>query len=237
MQSTKPYSQLAGDGKVMIICPSATFKVADPSFYKAERRYDIYSSYPQQATSSPLPFTPDIVHPMPVERTSAPPSPRDASVGPTPPTQPRRSTRQPGLVKNPYIVREANNLKAARNRVYALIDACDEAKRASEAAKALRMAAEDGASAIFSGLPQHLFGSVRSGSQTPTKRVIKKRKRGDLEIEDRYEHAYGYGEKDGEDMDMENELNKEYDEIVSKLWVEGPASTGAVVAYLKARSK
>ncbi len=126
------------------------------------------------------------------------------------------------------------NLKAARNRVYALIEASEEAKRASALRQAEKEGLQGNAAAV---LAQRLLGGsnvVRSRSATPT---TKKRKRNELEGDERYDHAYGYGEKDGEDIDMERELQKEYDEIVGKLWVEGPATTGAVISYMKARRK
>ncbi|KIO32177.1 hypothetical protein M407DRAFT_18748 [Tulasnella calospora MUT 4182] len=156
------------------------------------------------------------------------------------PSGPRRSTRQPGLVKNPYIVREANNLKAARNRIYALIDASEEAQKAADTTKTLREAAATGDTMLSSAvLTQRLLAGAasRSRSATPARGRPAKRRRGVMEAEERYEHAYGYGDKDGDDIDLEKELQKEYDEIVGKLWVEGPATTGAVISYLKARRK
>lgn len=181
-----------------------------------------------------LPPTPDPASPPPRDPTPA----IDTTLTAEGPKQPRRSHRQPGAVKNPYIVREANNLKAARNRVYALMEAYDEAKRASEAAS-LRVALEH-TDEVGSALPQHMLmdvGSARSRSQTPTKKPAKKRKRADLELDDRYDHMYGFGDKDPDDMDLDGELNKEYEEIVARLWIEGPVTTGAVISYLKARTK
>ncbi|KAG8897771.1 hypothetical protein FRB99_007930 [Tulasnella sp. 403] len=181
--------------------------------------------------------------PRPSQKGWSPGPPRDTSPSPipTPPVVPRRSTRQPGLVKNHYIVREALALKAARNRVYALIDACEEAKRSAEAAKTLRQAVEDHESVLPASLRTQalLNASARSRSSTPAIGKVKKRKRGEFEHwhEERYDHAYGYGDKDGEDIDLERELEKEYNEIVSKLWVEGPATTGAVISYMKARRR
>ncbi|KAG8934378.1 hypothetical protein FRC01_003335 [Tulasnella sp. 417] len=156
------------------------------------------------------------------------------------PSGPRRSTRQPGLVKNPHIVREANNLKAARNRIYALIDASEEAQKAAETSKTLREAAATGDAVLSSAvLTQRLLagGASRSRSATPARGRPPKRRRGVMEAEERYEHAYGYGDKDGDDIELEKELQKEYEEIVGKLWVEGPATTGAVISYLKARRR
>lgn len=153
------------------------------------------------------------------------------------PAAPRRSTRQPGLVKNPHIVREANNLKAARNRIYALIDASEEAQKAADTSKALREAAATGEAVLSSAVLTQRLLAGRSRSNTPVRGRPPKRRRGVMEAEERYEHAYGYGDKDGDDIELERELQKEYDEIIGKLWVEGPATTGAVISYLKARRR
>ncbi|KAG8978835.1 hypothetical protein FRB90_008301 [Tulasnella sp. 427] len=155
------------------------------------------------------------------------------------PSGPRRSTRQPGLTKNPYIAREANNLKAARNRIYALIDASEEAQKAADTSKSLREAVATGETVLSSAVLTQRLLAGRSRSATPARGPGRppKRRRGVMEAEERYEHAYGYGDKDGDDVEMEKELQKEYDEIVGKLWVEGPATTGAVITYLKARRR
>ncbi|KAG8881731.1 hypothetical protein FRB97_009206 [Tulasnella sp. 331] len=165
----------------------------------------------------------------------------------------RRSTRKIGLVKNPYIVKEAITLRAARNRVFALIDASEEARRVAERER-LGMTSEalDEIEPSLASLHvQRLLGrggSLRSRSSTPIRSAVaasaatkgKKRRRHELEVDqtsERYEAAYGYGEKDSESMDMERELEAEYQEIVTRLWIEGPATTGAVVSYMKARKR
>lgn len=155
-------------------------------------------------------------------------------------------------MKNPYIVKEAITLRAARNRVFALIDASEEARRIAERER-LTMSSdglEEFEPSLASLHVQRLLaggGSLRSRSSTPVRGAIaavavkgKKRRRHELEVDqtsERYEAAYGYGEKDGESMDMERELESEYQEIATRLWIEGPATTGAVVSYMKARKR
>lgn len=213
--------------------------------WKAKRKYQHYAPMPPNSFPS---ISSDTSHASSEAPQTDPTPPRD--VGPTgsanhpvqmntsaAPAAPRRSTRQPGLVKNPHIVREANNLKAARNRIYALIDASEEAQKAADTSKALREAAATGEAVLSSAVLTQRLLAGRSRSNTPVRGRPPKRRRGVMEAEERYEHAYGYGDKDGDDIELERELQKEYDEIIGKLWVEGPATTGAVISYLKARRR
>ncbi|KAG8997172.1 hypothetical protein FRB93_000458 [Tulasnella sp. JGI-2019a] len=208
-----------------------------PQSYPTERPIYNDASAPQQQQQLQMPAN------------TNPPS-RSTSVASIAPL--RRSTRKLGLVKNPYIVKEAITLRAARNRVFALIDASEEAKRVAERDRlaAASVFDESGEPSLASLHVQRLLGgggSMRSRSSTPIRGAPtaaankgKKRRRHELEVDqtsERYEAAYGYGEKDGDDMDMERELEKEYQEIVTRLWIEGPATTGAVVSYMKARKR
>ncbi|KAG8929843.1 hypothetical protein FRC02_005009 [Tulasnella sp. 418] len=150
----------------------------------------------------------------------------------------RRSTRQPGLVKNPYIAREAQALKVARNRVYALIDASDEASRLAALSKAQKLSSALGDSLLLKEQSPSRLALKKAGNGGTSS--AKKRKRGEAGLDaesERYELAYGYGEKDGEGIELEKELEKEQREFETRLWVEGPASTGAVVAYMRAKKR
>jgi len=132
-------------------------------------------------------------------------------------------------VRNAYIVKEAQALRQARNRIYTLIDASEEAKRnASESGSGVEnMAIYNKTRA---SKKRKRVGNASSAVQ------VAEPSREQVVNEDKYDVAYGYGEKDHDGVEMYEELQKEEGEL-QKLWVEGPVSTGAVAGYMRAKKR